>query len=1128
MSLTEACLRKPVFAWMLMAATIVFGLVAVSRIGISQFPDVDFPTITISATLEGAAPEIMEHDVVEPLEEAAVQVEGIRSITSTSRQGSASVTIELDLSRDVDVALQDVQTKISQAQRNLPLDLDPPVVSKTNPEDQPIMWVGLSGPFSPQLVADIARYRLKEKLQTVPGVGELTLGGYLERNVRIWIDADRLASKGLTIADVTEALRRQHIELPAGRLETEGREVNVRVMGEALDLATFKKIVIAEGSPGAAQPGAAAAALAGPPSSARPTVYLEDVALIEDGFEDVRRLARVNGEPAQGLGVRKQRGSNAVEVAKGVRAALAEVQKTLPEGMSVGVNFDSTKFIEESVHEIELELGMAIALTALVCWMFLGSLSSTINVVLAIPMSLLGTVAAIYFLGFTLNTFTLLGLSLAVGIVVDDAIMVLENIHRHAEGGKDRVRAAREGTAEITFAALAATLAVVAIFIPIIFMEGVVGRFFLQFGVTLCIAVLLSYLEAITLAPARCAQILDVSREGRGRVGLLVDRGFEALARGYSWTLARALRFPVLVILLGVGLFAGAIVTMQQLPREFVPSQDQGRLLVRLQTAVGSDIEETDRLFQRAERFVSESPAVARVFSVVGGFGGGGGVNGGILFVTMKPADERTLSQAELQGVLRKELNGYPGLRAVVQDLSQSGFTAQRGFPVEFSIRGPSFGELTKHSERIRGELAQSGLVVDLDTDYQLGMPELRIVPDRARAADLGVSVESIATTLNTLVGGGRIAKYNDNGRRIDVRARLLAEQRSRPEDLARIQVRSASGALVPLTSVVSYEELPALQAITRRDRERAISIFGNVAPGHSQGEAVAQVEALGRDLPAGYRLVLGGASVTFRESMGGLLFALALGILVAYMVLASQFNSFLHPVTVLTILPLSIAGAAFALLFAGQTLNIFSMIGILLLMGIVKKNSIILVDHAIEVRREGGRTTHEEMRSGGGRATHEEARREGGRATHEEARREGGRATHDHDRARGEGEGALEAAIYREGGRAERAGEAMDARAAMLRAGPVRLRPILMTSIATLMAAVPSALALGPGAEIRAPMAAAVIGGLLVSTALSLLVVPAFYVVADDVQRRVARLRSRRARRPAPAGPAHPAAPQE
>lgn len=1035
MSLTEACLRKPVFAWMLMAATIVFGLVTGSRIGISQFPDVDFPTINVSASLEGAAPEVMEHDVVEPIEEAVVQVEGVKSITSSARQGSASITIELDLSRDVDVALQDVQTKVAQAQRSLPRDLDPPVVSKTNPEDQPIMWVGLSGPFAPQILGDTARYRLKEKLQTVPGVGEVMMGGYLERNVRVWMDVDRLNAKGLTVADVTEALQRQHLELPAGRLETEGREINVRVMGEALDLQAFKKIVLRD------QGGA--------------TVYLEDVAVVEDGFEDVRRLARVNGQPAQGIGIKKQRGSNAVEVAAGVRAALDDVKKTLPEGMEIGINFDSTTFIAESVHEIELELLMAVALTALVCWMFLGSLSSTLNVVLAIPMSLLGTVAVIYFLGFTLNTFTLLGLSLAVGIVVDDAIMVLENIHRHAEGGKDKVRAAREGTAEITFAALAATLAVIAIFLPVIFMKGIVGRFFLQFGVTLCVAVLLSYLEAITLAPARCAQILDVSREHRGRLGRMVDRGFDALGRGYAWVLARGLKYPIAVLVLGALLFAGSIAAMQKLPTEFVPSQDQSRLMIRLQTAVGSDLHETDRLFQRAEAFVNQHPVVDRGFAVVGGFGGGA-VNTGVMFITMKPRGERDLSQAEFAAVLRKELNAYPGLRAVVQDLSQSGFTAQRGFPVEFSIRGAEWDELVVQSERIRAELAASGAVVDLDTDYQLGMPELRITPDRARAADLGVSVEAIATSLNTLVGGVRIGKFSAGGRRIDVRARLLADQRSRPEDLSRIQVKAASGALIPLSSLVTYEERPALQAITRRDRERAITVFGNIAPGRSQGEALAIVEQLGKDVPTGYRVVLGGASVTFRESMGGLIFALVLGILVAYMVLASQFNSFLHPVTVLTILPLSIAGAAFALLAMGHTLNIFSMIGILLLMGIVKKNSIILVDHAVEVQHQ----------------------------------------------------------------------EGLDAQAAMLRAGPVRLRPIMMTSMATLMAAIPSALALGAGSEIRAPMAIAVIGGLLVSTALSLLVVPAFYVMADRGKARLGRLFPKRPEAPAAHGPPQPATP--
>ncbi|HZI65715.1 MAG TPA: efflux RND transporter permease subunit, partial [Thermoanaerobaculia bacterium] len=941
----------------------------------------------------------------------------VRAITSSSRQGGASITVELDLARDVDLALQDVQAKVSQAQQRLPRDMDPPVISKSNPEDQPILWVGLSGAFPQRVLSDYARYRLKEKLQTVPGVGEITLGGYLERNVRIWVDASRLDEKGLTVTEVIAALQREHVELPAGRLEGDGREVNVRVLGEAIDLATLRRIVVREvsGSP----------------------IYLEDVAIVEDGFEDIRRLSRVNGEPAQGLGVRKQRGANAVAVARAVKAMLAEIQKTLPEGMKVGLNFDSTKFIEESVHEIQIELVLSILLTALVCWLFLGSLSSTLNVVLAIPMSLLGTVAVIYFLGFTFNTFTLLALALAVGIVVDDAIMVLENIYRHGEMGKDRVAAAREGTREITFAALAATLAVVAIFIPVVFMKGVVGKFFLQFGVTLCFAVLLSYLEAMTLAPARCAQFLDTSREGRGRVGRFVDRGFERLAALYSRALNSGLKRPALVLVSAVVLFVAAFLVLKNLPGEFVPSQDQSRFLVRIQTAVGSDINETDKLLRRAEAVMDTHEEVERYFAVIGGFGGGGQVNTAVLFVTLVPPRERDLSQQEFSGVVRKELNAIPGVRAVVQDLSQSGFTAQRGFPVEFSVRGPDWDNLIAASDSIKNKLAASGKVVDLDTDYRLGMPELRILPDRARAADLGIPIEEVATTLNALVGGLRVGKYSSAGRRLDVRLRLLAAQRMRTEDLDRLRVRSRSGALVPLSLLVTTEERPALQAITRRDRERAITVYGNVAPGHSQEEALAEVEKLSQDMPAGTRAVLGGASVAFRESMSSLLFALVLGIIVAYMVLASQFNSFLHPVTVLTILPLSIAGAAFALWMAGKSLNIFSMIGLLLLMGIVKKNSIILVDYANQARADG-----------------------------------------------------------------------LGARDAMLRAGPIRLRPILMTSVATMMAALPPALGLGSGSEIRTPMAIAVIGGLVVSTVLSLLVVPAFYVTTDSL---LAKVRGRR-----------------
>jgi len=1027
MNITEVCIRRPVLAWMLMAATIVFGGVALSRIGISQFPDVDSPTISVSVTWEGAAPEVIEHDVVEPLEEAVMQVEGIKTLTSSSRQGSANVTIELDISRNIDLALQDVQTKVSQAQRLLPRDIDPPVISKSNPEDNPILWIGLSGPFPRQVIADYARYRVKERFQTVPGVGEVTMGGYLDRNVRIWVDADKLNSKGMTVTDVIAALRREHVELPAGRLETEGREISVRVMGEALDLATLRKISLRD--------------LNGAP------VYLEDVALVEDGFEDERRIARVNGAPAQGLGIRKQRGSNAVAVANGVKAAMAEIQKTLPPGMEVGINFDSTTFIEDSVHEIQFEILLSVVLTGLVCWMFLGSLSSTLNVVLAIPMSLLGTVAFIFFAGFTLNTFTLLALGLAVGIVVDDAIMVMENIFRHFEEGKDRVTAAREGTGEITFAALSATIAIIAIFIPVVFMKGVIGKFFLQFGVTLCVAVALSYVEAVTLAPARCAQILKAGEVERGGLGGLVDRAFDALARVYARVLGKGLEHPVAVLVSATLLLGVAFLVFRALPSEFVPSQDQGRLMLRVQTAVGSDIRETDALFRKVETYLTARPEVTRCFSVVGGMGGG--VSGGIVFVSMVDKRDRKLSQAEFAAQIRKELNSYPGVRVVVQDLSQSGFTAQRGFPVEFSVRGPDWDVLVGKAREISEKLNASGQVVDLDMDYRIGMPELRIVPNRARAADLGISVEDVATALNATLGGLRIGKYSTEGRRIDVRLRLLAGQRTRPEDLGRLRLRSASGDLIPLSSLVTTEEVPALQAITRRDRERAITIYANVAPGVSQADALKYVESLGTGMPTGYRLVLGGASVAFRESMGDLLFALVLGIGVAYMVLASQFNSFLHPVTVLSILPLSVAGAAFALLATGRSLNIFSMIGLLLLMGIVKKNSIILVDYANQLRERG-----------------------------------------------------------------------MDTLTALLKAGPVRLRPILMTSIATMMAAIPPAAGIGSGSEIRAPMGVAVIGGLVVATVLSLLVVPAFYLVTD---RAAARLRRGRDAEGTPAAGTEP-----
>lgn len=1007
MNLTDVCLRRPVFAWMLMAGTVLFGIVAATRIGISQFPDVDNPTISVSVSWPGAAPEDVETGVTTPLEEALAQVEGVQTITSSSSTGNARITATFDLSRDIDLALQDTQAKIAQSQRSLPVDSNPPVVSKSNPDDQPILTVGVAGPFSRQLLADVARYQIEDRLQTIPGVGQVTAMGYVDREIRIWLDADKLNSTGLTVTDVTGALQKEHVTVPSGAMDTTQKNLSVRVLGEAADLATLKQIIIKQ--------------INGAP------IRLQDVALVEDGFADVTSTARFNGEPVQAMGILKQRGSNAVAVAKAVTAALDDVQKTLPEGMKINVLFDTTQFISESVQEILLELGLALILTALVCWMFLGSVSSTLNVLLAIPMSLLGTIAVIYFLGFTLNTFTLLGLSLAVGLVVDDAVMVMENIFRHAEMGKDRMTAASEGTQEITFAALAATLAVIAIFLPVIFMSGIVGKFFFQFGVTLSIAVAFSYVEAITLAPARCAQILNVNPEKRKGFGAKVDHAFDRLAAFYGRVLARALDYPILVIGIAIAVFISAVFVALNLPSEFVPSQDQSRMQIRLTAAVGADLNQTDVLVKKCEAILYKHPEVVGVMASVN-------QGSGSLSVTLVDPKQRKMTQSDFSNVIRKEMSAVPGLRVSIQDLSQQGFTGQKGYPVEFSVRGSDWDVLTAQAAKLKSELTASGIAVDIDSDYQIGSPELQIYPDRARASDLGIPVATLANTVSSLIGGVDVGQYSTAGRRIDVRLRVLASQRQTPEDIGKLNVATPSGQMVPISAVTTQKEVPVLQAINHADRERAITIYGNVASGHSQTEALAFIQGLQKDMPTGYRLVLSGQSSSFQDSMNSLFFALGLGILVAYMVLASQFNSFLHPVTVLTILPLSVAGAAYALLITHKTLNVFSMIGILLLMGIVKKNSIILVDYATQVREE----------------------------------------------------------------------KKLTAREAMLEAGPVRLRPILMTSLATMMSAIPAALGLGPGFETRGPMSDAVLGGLILSTGLSLLVVPSFYVVFDRLRSRV------------------------
>ncbi len=1035
MTLADISIRNHVFAWILMIALIGFGLLAfkgwgdvMPGLGVSQNPDVDFPVVNVSISYEGASPEVMETDVTDFVEDALTSIEGVIEIRSTSRQGQCDVTVEFELSRDIDAALQDVQTRVAQAARRLPREIDPPIISKSNPEDRPILWLSLSGHRTATFLADYVRNVLRPEFQTIPGVGEISLGGYRERNVRVWYDAARLEAHGLTVRDVNAAIAREHLEMPAGRIESAEREMNVRAEGEAVNLEAFGNLVVSyqDGTP----------------------IRLKDVSVIEDGLEDRRRIARAMGVPSIGFGIRKLRGANAVEVGHLVKAKLDELRPHLPEAVELNVNFDGTIHIERSIDEILFTLVLAALLTGLVCWLFLGSWSSTLNVLLAIPTSILGTFIVMYFFGFTLNTFTVLGLTLIVGIVVDDAIMVLENIYRHREGGKRKVAAASIGAREITFAAAAATAAIVAIFLPVAFMKGIVGRYFFQFGVTISVAVLISLLEALTLTPMRLSRFLEVG-ERRGKLGASVDRIFERVAARYRKALVPTLRHRGAILGGAAVLFALSLAFWFSglLRREFSPQQDSSRFQISFQTPVGTSLDATERAFGEIESFLSSRGEVERYFGSVGGFGSGQ-VNNGLVFVTLKepgdrprdPQTGRRPSQQEFMNEVRRAINAVPGVRGAILDPSQQGFSSGRGFPVEVSIRGPDWGTLAEKSKAIMAAMRDSGLAIDVDSDYQVGMPEVQVVPDRDKAADIGVSMEAIGRTISAAIGGERVGKFKDKGRRFDIRVRLLAPQRQRPEDIERLLVRAGNGELVRLGDLVRIEQRPSLQAITRRDRERAITLFANVAPAASQQEAIERtVEAARQSLPDGYRALPTGTSRTFAESFNSLTFAMTLGIIVAYMVLAAQFNAFSHPFTVLLALPFSFSGAVVALWVFGQSINMYSFLGLILLMGIAKKNSILLVDFTNQFRDKG-----------------------------------------------------------------------LSAKDALLHACPVRLRPILMTSVATIAGALPPALAIGPGAELQRPMAIALVGGIAVSTFISLFVVPAAYSLLDDAVAAWARRKKR------------------
>ncbi len=1020
--LSAISLRNPVFAWMLMFAALLLGGISFTRLGLSQMPDVDFPVVNVQLVLEGASPEVMDTDVVDVIEEVLMSVEGVRDIRSASRQGAAEITVELDLNRDVDAAIQEVQARIATVRKKLPEAMDPPTLTKFNPEDLPILWLAATTEHSRKDLMVFVRNELKDQFQVIPGVGEVFLGGYVERNARVWLDARKMAYYEVTADDVVSTLVNQNVEVPAGRIETSSQEMSVRSMGEAGSAAGFSRLFLDRrgGSP-----------IFG-------SIRLGDISRVEDGLDDVRRISRFNGKTAVGLGIRKQRGANAVQVARAVKAKMLTLK--LPPGYKLEVANDATRFVEEAIGELQMTLVLSALLTGFVCWLFLGTWTTTFNVLLAIPTSIVGTFLALDFLGYTLNTFTLLALSLAIGIIVDDAIMIQENIVRHQELGQDRRTASLTGSQEIQFAALAATLSIVAIFLPVAFMPGIIGKYFLQFGIAVSVSVVLSLLEALTLTPMRCSRFLPEIHK-RGWMSAFVDQIFFRARERYASILEVALDHRWKVIGATVILLGATFAMMIPLKKEFVPSQDQSQILVRVQTEVGSSIENTDARVKVFEEILSKRPEILRTFVAVGGFGGGE-VNTAVMFLTLKPPAERPVdgelgkkpTQAQVADMIRKSFRAAdPAIRVVIQDLSFRGFSTGRGFPIEFSVRGPDWQKLVTFSDNIMKGMKDSGKYADIDTNYLKGMPEVRVIPNRNAASERGVSMGNIGNAVGTLVGGRRVGTFTEGSHSYDVRVRLDGNLRQRSRDILDIPLRNNFGEIVRVGEIVKLEESPALMAITRQGRERAITLYANPASTTSQDEAVKEALRISEKyLEPGYRAELSGTAKTSQESMSGLMFALLLGIAVSYMILGAQFNSFIHPITVLLALPLSFSGAVIALLLTGKSLNVYSFIGIILLMGLVKKNSILLVDFTNRMREEG-----------------------------------------------------------------------LGVRDAILRASPVRLRPILMTSVASIAAAIPPALALGPGAETRIPMAIAVIGGLLLSTVLTLVVVPCAYSLFAPLERK-------------------------
>ena len=1011
---------------MVIMGLVILGIVSYPRIGVDLFPRVEFPIINITTTLKGANPEIMDIDVTDQIEGAVNTINGVKSIVSTSTEGVSVVSVEFVLERDIEQAVQDVREKVSVIRGKLPRDIDEPIIEKVDPDATPIMWFGLSGEKSVRELSTYADEVLKEQFQRITGVGAVRLGGLRLRQVRVWLERDRLNAYSISPHDVMRSLERQNIELPGGRIESETKEYTVKVKGEFPAVQDFNDLIIAysRGVP----------------------VRLGDVGRAEDAMEDKRSIARFNGLPAVGLGIQKQSGTNTVEIINRIKKELPNIRSALPPGMKLEISFDQGEFIQRSIREVQHHMIYGGILAILIVLIFLKDIRTTLISALAIPTSVIATFTLMNIFDFTFNNMTMLALSLSIGILIDDAIIVIENIHRHIDRGMNPRDAASFATQEIGLAVMATTLAIVAIFLPVAFMKGIIGRFFLQFALTVVFSVMVSLFVSFTLTPMMASRYLKGQSKGRGgeenrrskhgflsRLSGRLEMWYGKLEDFYRRLLVIALGHRTIAIALAVFIFALSMFMTGFIGKEFVPPEDQSRFIVRLKAPIDYSVDEVDRLFRKAEHIIRATPEVKTCFYAQGlNFGQ---VNRGLMFISLKPKAERQRTQQEIMAEARKKMRAIPGLEATAEEVSLIG-GGIRNVPIQYSVRGSDLKAVESYSKEIVSQFSKLPGIVDVDTSLETGKPEIRVYIDRDKAADLGVDIATVAEAANFLIGGEvDVTKYKDEakGRRYDVRARLTPENRAHPEDIGRLYVRAADGKLVELSNIVKIQEAGGPSVINRVDRMRAVTIFANLED-KPLGQAKAELDSISQKiLPPGYSGVYKGVADVMGESFYYLMFAIVLGAVLAYMILAAQFESFIHPITVLISMPLSFIGAFGALFITGMTINLFSLIGLVLLMGLVKKNAILLVDYTNTLRSRG-----------------------------------------------------------------------MERREAILTAGPVRLRPILMTTFAIVFGMLPIAIGIGEGAETRAPMAIATTGGLITSLLLTLVVIPVIYDVFDELYGRL------------------------